>query len=226
MTTKSSGFVSGTLIHSINGLIPIEKVQVGDFVLSNTLNNQDAPSYKSVVSISEFDKQVVCYVSYGLNGIQNEKEGESVGICFVVVTENHQFWVEQSESWEISDPIYQQQWVRANQLRSGMILLLADGRTVEVFMVQKIVRTNIPNMGWLQVSDLPLGSRIDLSGDSPTAYPRNGRGSVTDTDKLFDNDGVEWEDYEAHVWLRQKVYNFEVESQSTYFVDQLGLMVK
>jgi hypothetical protein len=109
MTTKMNGFVSGTLIHSINGLIPIQQVQVGDFVLSRTQNNPNATSYKRVVSVSAFDEQEIWYISYGLNGKRNEKEGESVGICFVVVTGNLQFWVEESESWEISGPIYKQQ---------------------------------------------------------------------------------------------------------------------
>ena len=222
MTINSSGFVSGTLIHSINGLIPIEKIQIGDFVLSNSQKNTEPPSYKRVVNVFAYDEKEVWYVSYGL--IEKRKETDTCGSGFVVVTGNHPFWVVRSESWEVSDPIYEKQWVRADQLRGGMVLTLADGRKVEVLLVQKIVRTNTPNMGWLQVSDLPLGSRIDLTGDIPKGYPCDSMGGITDD--LFDNDGVEWEDYEDHVWLRQKVYNFEVECQYTYFIDHLGVMVK
>ena len=218
MATNSSGFVSGTLIHSINGLIPIEKIQVGDLVLSKLGNGEGETYYKRVINIFEFDEKEVWYVSYGL--IEKRKETDTCGSGFVVITGNHPFWVERSESWEVSDPIYEKQWVRADQLRSGMILSLADGRIAEVFMVQKIVRTITPNIGWLQVDDLPVGSIIDLTGDSPKGYPRDGMGWVTD--ELFGNDGVEWEDYEDHVWLRQKVYNIEVESQSAYAVDLLN----
>ena len=222
MTINSNGFVSGTLIHSINGLIPIEKIKVGDLVLSKPENGDEESYYKRVVNTFEFDEKTVWYVSYGL--IEKRKETDTCGSGFVVITGNHPFWVERSESWEVSDPIYEKQWVRADQLRGGMVLTLADGRKVEVLLVQKIVRTNTPNMGWLQVSDLPLGSRIDLTGDIPKGYPCDGMGGITDD--LFDNDGVEWEDYEDHVWLRQKVYNFEVECQYTYFIDNLGVMVK
>ena len=66
MTTNSSGFVSGTLIHSTNRLIPIEKIQVGDLVLSKPENGEGEPYYKRVINIFEFDEKEVWYVSYAV----------------------------------------------------------------------------------------------------------------------------------------------------------------
>lgn len=46
-------FIAGTLVHTDKGLVPINKIKVGDRVLSRDENNPDAENvYKRVVSTS------------------------------------------------------------------------------------------------------------------------------------------------------------------------------
>ena len=73
MTINSNGFVSGTLIHSINGLIPIEKIKVGDLELSGVkllFKNEKLSEWDAweSMSLENFMKVVGTYVEkYGDN---------------------------------------------------------------------------------------------------------------------------------------------------------------
>jgi hypothetical protein len=60
------GFVAGTLVHTDKGLVPIDKLKIGDMVLSRPENNPDAPNeYKRVLStFKSAEKKRITYVNY------------------------------------------------------------------------------------------------------------------------------------------------------------------
>ena len=79
-------FMAGTLVHTYKGLVPINKIKVGDRVLSRDENNPDAENvYKRVVSTfkSAEKKRIIhqCYLT---------QEGYGYLFC----TEDHPIWVD------------------------------------------------------------------------------------------------------------------------------------
>ena len=80
------GFVAGTLVHTDKGLVPIEKIRVGDNVLSQTEGTGEK-AYKKVVNTFVFDDKPIRSIQFNL-GI-----GDFI-IHHSYATDNHPFWVE------------------------------------------------------------------------------------------------------------------------------------
>lgn len=56
-------FVAGTLVHTRDGLRPIEQIQVGDYVLSKPEDGNGETAYKRVVNTFEFEDKEAWFVS-------------------------------------------------------------------------------------------------------------------------------------------------------------------
>lgn len=238
--TKESAigcFVAGTLVHTKEGLLPIEQIKTGDWVLSKPESGEGEIAYKRVVNTFEFDDKEVWYVSYALT--EKPREGEE-RIGFVVVTGNHPFWVTEIEEWALegNETANSNCWMRADRLRPGMSLRLSDGRPAMVDAARKLVRMAIPDMGWMprDYGGFEAGKLLDLRGGSPKycrgpvggtppLYPEDIEGYGKKYDDLYLNEGVNWQDQGDDIWLKCKVYNFEVVDHHTYFVDKLGVWV-
>lgn len=82
-------FVAGTLVHTDKGLVPIDKLKIGDMVLSRPENNPDAPNeYKRVLStFKSAEKKRITYFSYDVI-----EEGAGTGNRYLFCTEDHPFW--------------------------------------------------------------------------------------------------------------------------------------
>jgi hypothetical protein len=107
-------FVAGTLVHTKNGLVPIEQLQAGDFVLSQPeLKGEQA--YRRINDTFVFEDksifEVVCQDGHG--------RSESL-----LATPNHPFWVK-----EIG-------WTGAEYLEAGQVLELSDGRNAQITSVR------------------------------------------------------------------------------------------
>lgn len=57
-------FVAGTLVHTRDGLRPIEQIQVGDYVLSKPEDGNGETAYKRVVNTFEFADKEAWFVSW------------------------------------------------------------------------------------------------------------------------------------------------------------------
>lgn len=224
-------FVAGTLVHTREGLVPIEKIKVGDYVLSKPESGEGEVEYKRVVQTFEHDEQEVWYVRYSLTGSNLEKNMGGPEGGFVVVTGNHPFWLV-AENEETPRAKARNAWVRADQMCYGMSLLLCDGRIAVVREVTKLMRMTIPHMGWREPEDDCVGDVVDFSGKCP----KEARGPIGEYpylhpvewgvfDSFYKNEGVDWSSRGDDVWLKRKVYNIEVEDHHTYFVDELGVWV-
>lgn len=62
-------FVAGTLVHTKHGLVPIEQIKVGDWVLSKPDSGEGEVTYKRVVDTFEFDDKEIWYVEYSYYGM-------------------------------------------------------------------------------------------------------------------------------------------------------------
>jgi Pretoxin HINT domain len=141
-------FVAGTLVHTKDGLVPIEHTKAGDWVLSQPETKGEV-GYKRVVrSFSFEDEEVVC-VDIWKNGPQ-ERAG-------FVVTGNHPIWVKDVG------------WTRADHLSELQFLELADGSTGQVYNCDTVFRTDVEGVGWLDgfvrgLRGSGLGRTIDMRG--------------------------------------------------------------
>lgn len=125
-----TGFVAGTLVHTDQGLVPIEQINVGDLVLSKPESGDVA--YKRVVrTFKSPEKHRIMRVGFNMPNLTHpsykniaanmteEQVLASVKLCensrskydsdpyYVYCTENHPFWTEE------------QGWVAAHMLEEG-----------------------------------------------------------------------------------------------------------
>jgi hypothetical protein len=199
-------FVAGTLIHTKEGLVPIEQIKVGDWVLSQP-EAQGELAYKRVVNTFRFEDKTVYSIDFSLD---KPKTVDDVG--GVVVTGNHPLWVKGRG------------WTRADQVGKGDWLKLADGREVWVFSAEPVYRTETEGLGWIHDG---TGAAFTDTGRGRLIDFRDGR---IHTDYTYATGGAPWKlegsEYRSEgTLLRVPVYNIEVEEFHTYYASTLGVWV-
>lgn len=208
VTNLAGCFVAGTLVHTKNGLIPIEKIRVGDWVWSQPAAKGEL-SCMQVVNTFQFDDKEVFLLYWTRKEAYDEaiKSGcpiKASEFHSLVVTGNHQFWVKGLG------------WTRADHLEYEHELELFDGQTGVVSCIDPVHRTGTQDLGWVQVAsrDSEEGRLLDL---------REGQIGSNILGDVVSNEGIEW--WEECIKLTPRVYNFEVESNHTYYVGKLGVWV-
>jgi hypothetical protein len=84
-------FVAGTLVHTKDGLKPIEQIKVGDYVLSKPESGEGELNYQRVTRTFEYDDREVYFVAWDIFN-KNDPMGKRTS-GYVVVTGEHPFWV-------------------------------------------------------------------------------------------------------------------------------------
>lgn len=195
-------FVAGTLVHTKEGMRPIEQIKVGDMVLSKPEDGSGAASYKRVTKTFVRQSEEVFLVEYALSGEEILRS--------LVVTSEHPFWVDRLG------------WTAARNLRAGHDLVIhRDSGADEfamVFRVQIVWDTEVPDVGW-------CGGTRDSDGwdreEGPTVDLRNGAVNVTQPEGYHLNkDAVALGEP-----LRRQVFTIEVEDFHTYYVGEAGVWV-
>ena len=192
------GFVAGTLVHTQNGLVPIEQIKVGDWVLSKPESGEGETRYKRVVNTFTYEEKEVYSVDFAIDD----------KLYSVIATGNHPFWIRGLG------------WTAAREIHYPYELLLSDGRYCQVFNVSPLIRTATSNVGWIQGGfgvddpDQELGRLIDL------------RGQKILIDYALDKQIVNKGFYPEIVnYFKVNIYHFEVEDDHTYFVGKCGSWV-
>ena len=245
-------FVAGTLVHTREGLRPIEQIKVGDYVLSRPENGKGEVAYKRVVNTFEFEDKETWFVSWSdeslfprlKTDLTVDQLIEAHGQSFVVTTPNHPFWVVSSPEYLDYDETYfyprpypQQQWVRADHVHRGMTLLLSDGRQVRVMEAKRVYKTDKALQGWvnphyddygmpglsIDFVDQKIQPCVPLLGYLHKPERSIYDGYVENPNKSYESDYPD--DPNPESWYLSKVYNLEVEDNHTYFVDKLGVWV-
>ena len=223
MTLKiESGFAVGILVHTDQGLVPIEQIKVGDRVLPKPEDGIGAQVYKPVVRTVKTDNVPVRLVKCILKEVLDRAEEDWRAIADdeltnIVVTANHPFWV------------VEKGWVQAEDLRERDILELGDGKLAEVYdgggmftAARSIYHFPDDLSGWT--------IRYNEYGDDEGIIFRN---FDLTPDVMREKDtGVPYR--ETYLgWYKDHgqpytctVYNFEVADTDTYYVADLGIWVK
>lgn len=216
-----NGFITGTLVHTKDGLVPIEQIKVGDYVLSKPESGEGELSYQKVTKTFVHENQpILCVVVYPerlyIEAKAEERLIDESQLIPLLVTPNHPFWVEEKG------------WVDAIKLRSLMFysnrLRLADGSFALIGDVHTVMRMDNPNLGWLmdgvfcprKTSDDDSGW-VDLSNNQVIHH--------YEPSEEIENNFIEWWDQNPEDRLLRTVYNIEVENTHTYFVGSEGVWV-
>ncbi|MCX6130865.1 MAG: polymorphic toxin-type HINT domain-containing protein, partial [Proteobacteria bacterium] len=149
-------FVAGTLVHTKDGLKPIESIKIGDLVLSQPEETGEK-TYKRVIRTFQFENKEVNLLYWTTKDVYDEavKFGVTIDpskMHSFVVTENHPFWVNGLG------------WTRADHLEYKNEFELCDGRVGVFSRIDPIYRTLTNGVGWVPVAarDPEKGRLLDL----------------------------------------------------------------
>lgn len=209
-------FAAGTLVHTKEGLVPIEQIKVGDWVLSKHESGEGERAYKRVVQTFVHEDEQITLLPYcGL-----DDDGRPVWFDEMLVTLNHPIWVV-GKGWKeagrikpVSGKPTQFELVEDVRIRAGRCNILYS--------------TANSHVGWRPSTH--MGESLLHPG---ALYDVSQHQYVTDEDQPQHPKSVWWgEDRglkgkkpgKEHLY-RATVYNIEVEDFHTYYVGKRGVWV-
>lgn len=219
LRTPANGcFVAGTLVHTKEGLKPIEQIQVGDWVLSRPENPEQGTetAYKRVTKTFRFENKEIVRFWWERSGNTDQcAPGDSV-----YVTPNHPVWLN-PHGWVAMGRLHLPGKGRPGTIHRGddewlnKELVLADGSTGAMLDVFDLYRTDRPAIAFQEEDDWGIGGLTDFTSTPPSF------GEECDYDYESWGDPVN----ETRDRYATTVYNIEVEDWHTYFVGKTGLWV-
>ncbi|MFG6458750.1 Hint domain-containing protein [Roseateles sp. BYS96W] len=204
-------FAAGTLVHTKEGLKPIEQIQVGDWVLSKPENGGEQ-ACKRVVKTFAHPPERVVEVQYVLpNQDINSSQGFRVGR--LVATPSHPFWTKE-EGW--TAPINMQGYGMTHFHFEDK-----DGADLDYCTIKNIYISDQPNVGWTPARNTvrtdDLGHLRDYFHKKWLALEVSAIDAVVDIDYADDRDAL---------YFKMPVYSLDVEDFHTYYVGEHGIWVR
>ena len=213
-----TGFVAGTLVHTDQGLVPIEQIKVGDLVLSKPESGDVA--YKRVVrTFKSPEKHRIMRVAYRkILGVEPEnvrdflphaKEKDWSDDLYIYCTVNHPFWTKES-GWVNAEDLFSDD--RTLDIDYTLIdYTLIDYRGAELFAVSQItyatplIETIVPDIAiqkdWhtkhCQINE--IYNVIDFRSGSPvilTNFPE----IISQNNSICD---ISWDRSQPHIDLKK-----------------------
>jgi hypothetical protein len=246
---RIGGFVAGTLIHTRESLRPIEQIKVGDYVLSKPESGLGEPSYQRVMRTFEHENREVFLVSWSI--LDSPIPWPEQEPAFVVVTGTHPIWVKrfvdrsdkgvkEVNAWMSIEEIYIINFefnVVQNKAGVDVDVELHDGRVAQLGSVKPLLQSRDQNIG-VGFKDTEYWGE-NYSGPE-VRFLTNGPVVAKQSDGLFSevgldiHDAIGYDHYperslirrsEGFLPMQRKVFNFEVETNHTYFVGKTGILV-
>lgn len=212
---KNTGcFVAGTLVHTDEGLVPVEQLRVGDRVLSKSENELNSElSYQRITETHRFENNTI----YMIRFVEFPSD-DSVVHSGVVCTPNHPFWMVDVG------------WIRADSLSASDEVTLLNRNKALVHEWSPILRTAEKGVGWAAEGLEGIGEinawtgyLVDLkNGQLNTDFNQETLEAVY-AGEYTENDEYMWK-YDDRLMLTT-VYNITVENTHTYFVGESGIWV-
>ena len=214
-------FVAGTLVHTKEGLKPIEQIKVGDYVLSKPESGEGELSYQPVTRTYEYEERDVYFVSWRVMDQGTNQPTNTPG--HAVVTGCHPIWVHRRVEYPLSDTgvtervtevngwmsieeIYLHRWKHYWEGRGGGVrpwVELWDGRLATIQFVEPVLQSKDLDTGVGFTDDEywemdPIGIEIRFEKDGPKIIYDDGvlprkryLGSIDDID--YDYSGYDTE---------------------------------
>lgn len=201
-----SGFAAGTLVHTKDGLRPIEQIKVGDSVLSKHESGDGERAYRRVSQAFVHHDREVLFLSFG--GLQPDGERRWARI---VVTPEHPIWV-QGKGWKEAKkvkPAYP--FMRAEALNDLDARMQGNVR---------LFRSEVPGVAWAPISS--AGNNLERPGFHFDVVTRTNVGSGK---ALMFDDVARTHRVKPEHLFKTTVYNIEVEDLHTYYVGEHGVWV-
>ena len=201
-------FAAGTLVHTKEGLVPIEQIKVGDWVLSKPENGGEQ-DYKRVLNTFARPPERVIEVKYLPDPSQPR-------VARITCTINHPFWVIDL-GWTPAEDLYRSS--KENWLE------LADGRDVKAHDPSSVYVSDEPGIGWCP------GYNNDVEAYGALWDFVNHRlvdPEVESLQAIQDHSSFKYaqlHDMPEELYLNLPVYNLEVEDFHTYYVGEHGVWV-
>ncbi|MFG6458357.1 polymorphic toxin-type HINT domain-containing protein [Pelomonas nitida] len=191
-------FAAGTLVHTADGLVPIEKLRAGTMVLSQPEDGGERAMRRVVNKFSRLDQPLMAIQVKAI-----EADGAET-FTTLFATPNHPFWVETSLTED------GKHWLAAECLEAGIGLQLADGRRAEVRSAALIRRTQHEGVFFAADERVKVGQLLCMQGECLQIAPAGLEASLgAGPLRLGETDLA-------------PVYNFEVEEFHTYYVGEEG----
>lgn len=148
-SSLTCGFIAGTLVHTKEGLRPIEQISIGDWVLSKSLNDDDYVEYKKVIRI-ETRQSPINYFTYQAKTLA----GEAVQGTLIVAPQ-HLVWSGVGSWREFGNLTKMSSNTR---LHGDKVLEAFSSRTLKLYI------SATPSVVWLPCYNLldALGAFFDL----------------------------------------------------------------
>lgn len=245
----ASCFVAGTLVHTNQGLVPIEQIKVGDLVLSRHEDGDDSfpTEYKQVTkTFKSTDKKDI----FSLKFVSEHSNDETGVIEYLFSTSNHPYW-KQNSGWENADHLCMGD--QLTDLNGDIIYVYDDVLPILLFpKLNGIGFTKYSENHPVSGREYPRISVVDFNRmpkliytddkfyDDNFYYEDKGLWNVNNNtfySKDIVNDVMEYyleqenlfacshnKDYlESH--YKDYIYNIEVDNYHTYFVGKVGVWV-
>ena len=143
---KNCGFVAGTLVHTDNGLVPIEQIKVGDIVFSRHESGSGELAYKRVTQTFLTENQLI----WAMEISGKIKNSDIFKEEFLFTTSNHLFWTFENVSSDAID-VSSGKWKSVLDLEMGSPLLRYDGEFAGIFDLLPLYQTTEPNKAFYKV---------------------------------------------------------------------------
>lgn len=204
-------FAKGTLVHTKEGLKPIEQIQVGDWVLSKPENGGEQ-AYKRVLKTFEYPPERIVNLNYILPG-QDRTPGQPIHLRRISVTRNHPFWTKE------------QGWTAVSELQYfGSTFEDKFGQPIELAKVTNVYISDQPNVGWWP-TDMGAIDSVGALWNYDTHKLIAPEVLALDAIRETYRDLGDSEAIDPELFFKAPVYNLEMEDFHTYYVGEHGIWV-
>jgi len=208
-------FIAGTLVHTREGLKPIEQIKVGDYVLSKPENGGEQ-TYKRVTQTFRHENREVWRVQIHsakeFAAARAEKRAWALSDCsYLICTPNHLFWVKDKGWMSLKDLLFRERFeFEELEFSSGELAVLTD-----IFPLHRTYVEGVAHYHYFGAHE--AGETIDL---------RNGQSGEFDFGtKPPISKGYLGDREDGYEFFRTTVYNLEVEDNHSYYVGTRGIWV-